>query len=69
MKILFQYFRRDKETGKEIATRTRTNKRGTTRYTTVTGPKAYKKYSKWEKKDNKKATRQVKRIKRRTRKT
>ena len=51
----------NKETGEQFATRNRTNRRGTTRSTFVTGPKAFKKYSKWEKKDNKKATRQAKR--------
>ena len=56
-----KYVRQDKETGDQVATRNRTNKRGTTRSTFVTGPKAFKKYSKWEKKDNRKATRQAKR--------
>jgi hypothetical protein len=51
----------NKETGEQFATRNRTNKRGRTRTTFVTGPKAFKKYSKWEKKDNKKAARQAKR--------
>ena len=51
----------DKDTGKTVAQKTRTNKRGTTRTTVVTGKRAAKAGARWAKKDKKKADRQQKR--------
>ena len=54
----------DKDTGKTVAQKTRTNKRGTTRMTLVEGKRAAKAGARWAKRDIKKADRQLKRSKR-----
>lgn len=51
----------DKDTGKTVASKQRTNKRGVTRETVVTGKRAAKAGARWAKKDEKKADRQKKR--------
>lgn len=51
----------DKDTGKTVALKQRTNKRGVTRETVVKGKRAAKAGARWAKKDLKKADRQKKR--------
>lgn len=51
----------DKDTGETVASKSRTNKRGVTRETVVTGKRAAKAGARWARKDEKKADRQKKR--------